>query len=212
MTKLRSSLLVPLLVLSMAACKGSSEPAGSDASPAAPPEPPVELTAADLPDLVLQPDEAPEGLASAEGIGTPTLEEFWLAECCQPQQDAFRDAGFAGAASAFYEAEGRAKDPAETAPGFAFVSSSAVLFADDESAAEAMRIWNEFFGDDSFTVLPAEGLGDEGFASTGTPRAPEETLVLYFWRQGSVVQHLRAAGGGIGESDVRPLVGAMAAG
>lgn len=169
-------------------------------------------TAADLDDIVLRPDEAPEGTEYLEDrSGELSLKELWPTSCCLGVQDQFRQDGFQTAYAAVFERPGHSADPIDARPGFEVVSSSAVLFLDEQGASEAMGQWADYFREPALEPIDVEGFGEEAVGLAGSPEAPAEILVLYLWRIGRLVLNLRvsAGAGTVGVADARGLADRM---
>lgn len=169
-------------------------------------------TAADLDDIVLRPDEAPAGTEYLEDrSGELTLKELWPTSCCLGVQDQFRQDGFQTAYAAVFERPGHSADPIDARPGFEVVSSSAVLFLDDQGASEAMGQWVDYFREPALESIDVEGFGEEAVGLAGSPEAPAEILVLYLWRIGRLVLSLRVSAGAVtvGVPDARELAERM---
>ncbi len=199
-------LLLPVLMLAAGAC------AGEGARAADPKEPPRVITDETLDQLVLRPEEAPEGTEFVEGSSGPfTVEELWPSDCCLGLQVEFEDLGFRSAYGSRFEKPGYSGDPLVTRPGMEYLNSTAVLFSDDEGASEAIESWFEYFRAPSLDRVSTEGLGDEAIAVIGAPEAPAETMFLYLWRIGRLVLAVRAGAGTgtIGEQDIRSVVDRM---
>jgi hypothetical protein len=153
-------------------------------------------TAEDLDDIVLRPDEAPEGTEVREDAsGQYDLEDFWPSSCCLGLQEQFDQAGFQTARVTMFEQPGHSADPLDTRPGWEQVSSTAVLFFSDEGAAEAMDTWIAYYRAPVLEPVDVDGLGDEAVGLAGSPMAPAEELVMYFWRRGRLLLSLRASTG-----------------
>jgi hypothetical protein len=171
-----------------------------------------DFSAADLAQIVLQPDEAPPGTDFVEESSGPfALEEFWPSTCCPVQQEAFGDAGFSSAYGNIFEKPGHSGDPIDTRPGVEVASSQAALFVDERGASQAMLAWIDYYAAPELGPAPTEGLGEESAGLVGHPNAPAETLILYFWRIGPLVLNLRVSGGTdtIGVEQVRSLADRM---
>lgn len=170
------------------------------------------FTSADLDDIVLPPTEAPpETEFIGELSGRFTLEELWPSSCCPGPHEDFDAAGFRAAYGSWFQRPGHSEDPIDARPGFELVSSTVVLFSDAEGASEAMRSWIEYFKSPGVEPLSTDGLGEEAAGFIGSPDAPAETLVFYFWRIGRLLLALRASGGTgtIGVENIRPLADRM---
>jgi hypothetical protein len=170
--------------------------------------PPRTYAPADLEGLILRRAEAP-GLTVPVQVGALDLDELWPSACCPVQQEAFSDAGFVAAAGALFERPGHSGDPIDTRSGYEVVSSEAALFATDTGASQAMASWIDYHRAPELDPLPARGLGETSAGFVGMPNAPAETVVLFFWRIGRLVLHLRASGGSILVGDVRALADRM---
>jgi hypothetical protein len=200
----RSALALALLLLCIS-CeeKSEAEPASSAQE---------HVSAVDLGDVVLEASEAPPGTEYlAERSGTIRVEELWPSDCCPTQQMVFRDAGFSTAYARVFEKPGHTGEPIDTRAGWETVSSAAVLFRTEEGASTAMDSWLEYYESPALEAAPADGLGDEAVAVTGSPEAPAEVFFLYLWRVDRAVLNLRvsAGTGTVSVSDVRALVDAM---
>jgi hypothetical protein len=163
--------------------------------------------------FVLRAQEAPPETQFVEGGSGPLMrvEQFWPSICCPAQQEAFADAGFRAGYGALFERPGHSGEPIDTRPGYELVSSRVALFATGDGADEAMREWIDYHDAPELAALPARGLGDDAHGFVGTPNAPAETLVLYFWRLGRLVLSLRVSGGTgtVAVSEVRAMVERM---
>jgi hypothetical protein len=169
-------------------------------------------TAADLEDIVLRPDEAPEGTEYLQDrSGELSLKELWPTACCLGVQDQFRQDGFQTAHAAVFERPGHSADPIDARPGFELVSSSAVLFLDDQGASAALDQWVDYFREPALEPVDVAGFGEEAVGLAGSPEAPAEILVLYVWRIGRLVLSLRvsAGAGTVGVADARGLAERM---
>lgn len=156
----------------------------------------TDFSAAELEEIVLQPEEAPPGTDFIEESSGPfALEEFWPSSCCPVQQEAFGDAGFSSAYGNLFQKPGHSGDPIDARPGVEVASSQAALFLDEAGASEAMLAWIEYYAAPELGPAPSEGLGEESAAFVGNPNAPAETLILYFWRIGPLLLNLRVSGG-----------------
>jgi hypothetical protein len=170
------------------------------------------LTAAELDDVVLRSDEAPEGTEYLEDrSGELSLKELWPTACCLGVQDQFRQDGFQTAYAAVFERPGHSADPIDARPGFELVSSSAVLFLDDQGASEALGQWADYFREPALEPIDVAGFGEEAVGLAGSPEAPAEILILYLWRIGRLVLGLRvsAGAGTVGVADARELAERM---
>jgi hypothetical protein len=153
-------------------------------------------TAEDLDDIVLRPDEAPEGTEVRDDASGPyDLEDFWPSSCCLGLQEQFDQAGFQTAQVTMFEQPGHSADPLDTRPGWEQVSSTAVLFFSDEGASQAMDTWIDYYRAPVLEPVDVDGLGVEAVGLAGSPMAPAEELVLYFWRRGRLLLSLRASTG-----------------
>jgi hypothetical protein len=153
-------------------------------------------TAEDLDEIVLSPDEAPEGTeVRADASGPYDLEDFWPSSCCLGLQEQFDQAGFQTAQVTMFEQPGHSADPLDTRPGWEQVSSTAVLFFSEEGASQAMDTWIDYYRAPVLEPVDVDGLGVEAVGLAGSPMAPAEQLVLYFWRRGRLVLSLRASTG-----------------
>lgn len=169
-------------------------------------------TVADLDDIVLQAREAPQGTELRDDASGPyDLEEFWPSACCLGLQAQFDDAGFQTAHVTLLEQPGHSDDPIDTRPGWEQVNSSAVLFLTDEGAAEGMDAWVDYYRAPVLEPVDVRGLGEQAVGLAGSPTAPAEKLVLYFWRHGRLVLSLRASTGTgtVSVTQVRQLVDRM---
>lgn len=170
------------------------------------------LTAAELDDVVLRSDEAPEGTEYLEDrSGELSLKELWPTACCLGVQDQFRQDGFQTAYAAVFERPGHSADPIDARPGFELVSSSAVLFLDDHGASEALGQWADYFREPALEPIDVAGFGEEAVGLAGSPEAPAEILILYLWRIRRLVLGLRvsAGAGTVGVADARELAERM---
>lgn len=182
------------------------EPAGGKA------DPDERVEATELDDVVLGTSEAPPGTEYLPGrSGNLSLEELWPSDCCPSQQLLFEDAGFSAAYGRVFEKPGHTGDPVDTRAGWETMSSVATLFRTTEGASTAMDAWLEYFESPSLEAAPADGLGDEAVAVTGSPESPSEVFFLYLWRIDSAVLALRvsAGAGTVSVADVRALVDRM---
>jgi hypothetical protein len=170
--------------------------------------PPRSVSPADLGGITLQRSEAPADMVPVQ-VGDLEIDELWPSDCCVALQEVFSDAGFVAAAGALFERPGHSGDPIDTRTGYEVVSSEAALFATDTGADDAMVSWIDYHRAPELDPLPARGLGEDAVAFVGMPNAPAETVVLYFWRIGRLVLHLRATGGSILVADVRALADRM---
>ena len=153
-------------------------------------------TAEDLDEIVLRPDEAPEGTEVRDDASGPyDLEDFWPSSCCLGLQEQFDQAGFQTAQVTMFEQPGHSADPLDTRPGWEQVSSTAVLFFSDEGASEAMETWIDYHRAPVLEPVDVDGLGAEAVGLAGSPMAPAEEQVLYFWRRGRLLLSLRASTG-----------------
>jgi hypothetical protein len=153
-------------------------------------------TAEDLDDIVLRPEEAPQGTEVRDDASGPyDLQDFWPSSCCLGVQEQFDKAGFQTAQVTMFERPGHSADPLDTRPGWEQVSSSAVLFFSDEGAAEAMDTWIDYYRAPVLEPVDVDGLGGEAVGLAGSPTAPAEELYLYFWRRGRLLLSLRASTG-----------------
>jgi hypothetical protein len=169
-------------------------------------------TAEDLDDIVLRPDEAPEGTEIRDDAsGAYDLEDFWPSSCCLGLQEQFDQAGFQTAQVTMFEQPGHSADPLDTRPGWEQVSSTAVLFFSDEGAAQAMETWIDYYRAPVMDPVDVDGLGVEAVGLAGSPMAPAEELILYFWRRGRLLLSLRASTGAgtVPVADVRRLADRM---
>lgn len=195
-----------VVLLLLPAC---GQPEAGDEAPQLPPR---FHTAADLDDIVLRPEEGPEGTEYLEDrSGELSLKELWPTACCLGVQDQFRQAGFQTAYAAVFERPGHSADPIDARPGFEVVSSSAVLFLDDRGASEAMAQWVDHFREPALEPIDVAGFGEEAVGLAGSPEAPAEVLILYLWRIGRLVLSLRvsAGAGTVGVADARRLAERM---
>ena len=150
----------------------------------------------ELEGFVLRPDEGPPGTRFVEGGSGPlSVEQMWPSSCCPAQQEAFDDAAYRAGYGALFVRPGHSGEPIDTRPGFEVVNSEAALFVTEEGATEAMGVWVDYHEASELDALPAEGLGEDAAAFVGSPNAPAETVVLFFWRKGRLVLFLRATGG-----------------
>jgi hypothetical protein len=153
-------------------------------------------TAEDLDDIVLRSDEAPQGTEVRDDASGPyDLEDFWPSSCCLGLQEQFDQAGFQTAQVTMFEQPGHSADPLDTRPGWEQVSSAAVLFFSDEGASQAMKTWIDYYRAPVLEPVDVDGLGVEAVGLAGSPMAPAEELVLYFWRRGRLLLFLRASTG-----------------
>jgi hypothetical protein len=153
-------------------------------------------TAEDLDEIVLRPDEAPEGTEVRDDASGPyDLEDFWPSSCCLSLQEQFDRAGFQTAHVIMFEQPGHSADPLDTRPGWEQVSSTAVLFFSNEGASQAMETWIDYYRSPVLEPVDVDGLGGEAVGLAGSPMAPAEELVLYFWRRGRLLMSLRASTG-----------------
>lgn len=192
--------LTTTVAVAVASCSGGT--AGGTTKP------PRTFTPAELEALVLHGDEAP-GLTVPVQVGDLKLDELWPSACCPAQQEAFSDAGFVAAAGGRFERPGHSADPIDARSGYEVVSSAAALFTTEAGAADAMGSWIDYHRAPELDPIPARGLGEASAAFVGMPNAPAETVILFFWRIGRLVLHLRATGGGIQVADVRALADRM---
>jgi hypothetical protein len=182
------ALSLALLVAGASSCAGR-ETVGASHRPRT-------FAPADLGGVVLRPDEGPDGTRFVEGAsGSLTVRQFWPSTCCPSQQDAFEEAGFLAGYGVLFEKPGRSGEPIDTRPGYELLSSRAALFRSEAGASDAMAVWMEYQDTSELEPLPVEGLGEEGAAFVGSPDAPAETVVLYFWRMGRLLLYLRASVG-----------------
>jgi hypothetical protein len=168
--------------------------------------------AEDLDNIVLRPDEAPEGTEIRDDAsGAYDLEDFWPSSCCLGLQEQFDRAGFQTAEVTMFEQPGHSADPLDTRPGWEQVSSTAVLFFSDEGASEAMETWIDYYRAPVLEPVDVDGLGAEAVGLAGSPMAPAEELVLYFWRRGRLLLSLRASTGAgtVPVAEVRRLADRM---
>jgi len=164
----------------------------------------------DLPRILLQPSEAPEGTAYAEGYSGPRSLEAFARDGAE--LDALRADGFRAAYVAYFPPEAffeRRTIP----PDAVAIQVIAVLFEGPDGASTTM---NRFVGDvrerqlRDATDLPAGGLGDESFGLQGRAAVDGSPLVVYVWRVRNLV--LVASGSGpISAEEVRTLAGKMQA-
>jgi hypothetical protein len=153
-------------------------------------------TAEDLDEIVLRPDEAPEGTEVRDDASGPyDLEDFWPSSCCLGLQEQFDQAGFQTARVTMFEQPGHSADPLDTRPGWEQVSSIALLFFSEEGASKAMDAWIDYYRAPVLEPVDVDGLGVEAVGLAGSPMAPAEELVLYFWRRGRLLLSLRASTG-----------------
>jgi hypothetical protein len=165
---------------------------------------------AELEGFVLRRDEAPLVTEYVDDAsGSLDLDELWPSSCCPAQQEVFADAAFRGAAGALFERPGHSGDPIDTRPGYEVLSSQVALFVTEAGASAAMEEWIDYHAAPELDPLLARGLGQEAAAFVGSPNAPGETVVLFYWRIGGLVLHLRATGGGIRVTEVRAMADRM---
>jgi hypothetical protein len=171
-----------------------------------------QLDAANLDEVVLRADEAPEGTDYLpERSGALLLDELWPSDCCPGQQVLFEDDGFTTAYAGVFEKPGHTSDPIDTRSGWEVVSSAAVLFETSTGASEALGDWLAYYDSPVLDRLPTDGLGEEAVAVMGSPNAPAEVFYLYLWRVDRAVLALRASvgTGTVPPDDVRALVDRM---
>lgn len=216
MPRRRSAASVTLVLL-LSACGGGG---GGGEGQQAPAE--STFAQADLPGIVLQEDQAPDGTSfDQENSGPNTLEQTWQSECCQEEQDATRAAGFQAAHLSIFGGE-------EGSP-FAYVLTAAILFEDPAGAAESIGIAEGWLTGDgqapelllgldaeqaSMEAGPIEGLGADAISitMTGTPEdGPERQAIFMFWRVGNASLQARGVGlaEAFGPADVRALADTM---
>jgi len=153
-------------------------------------------SASQLEGFVLRPDEGPPGTQFVEGAsGSLSVEQFWPSSCCPAQQEAFADAGFQAGYATLFERPGRSGDPIDTRPGYELLSSRAALFVTQRGAEEALQTWIEYHEAPELDAVPVDGLGEEAQGYVGSPDAPAETVVLYFWRMGRLLLYVRVSAG-----------------
>ena len=193
-----------VVVFSLTSC-GGEEAEGNVAAG-------VKVTSTDLGEIVLPVNEAPEEVDYiAERSGSVSLEDLWPSDCCPSQQIAFEDAGFSEAYARVFQKAGHSDDPIDTRPGWEIVSSAAVLFRTAQGASEAMDAWIGYYESPALEALPADDLGQEAIAVTGSPNAPAEVFFLYLWRVDRALMSLRVSAGAdtVTVEDVRALVDRM---
>jgi hypothetical protein len=194
--------------VSLAAALTLGVPGCSGKTPQVAAAPPQSVAPADLAGVTLQRSEGP-GETVPVRVGDLELDELWPSDCCVALQEAFSDAGFVAAAGALFERPGHSGDPIDTRPGYEVVSSEVASFVTDGGASDAMASWVDYHRAPELDPLPAQGLGADALAFVGMPNAPAETVVLFFWRIGRLVLHLRATGGSILVTEVRALADRM---
>ncbi|MGH2692442.1 MAG: hypothetical protein ACRDHM_08060 [Actinomycetota bacterium] len=200
----RGAAAATALLMLLSACGGGG--AASDAGPTR------HVSAVELGQIVLPASDAPEGTEYLpERSGTIPLEELWPSDCCPSQQLAFEDAGFSTAYARVFLKPGHSDDPIDTRAGWELVSSAALLFKTPEGATEAMDSWLGYYESPVLEALPADDLGDEAVAVTGSPNAPAEVFFLYLWRIDRALLALRvsAGSGTVTGEQVRELVDRM---
>jgi hypothetical protein len=179
-----------LLLLAGAACSADAadgkSAAGSDRY----------YTAGELPDLVLRPGERPEGTELRDDLsGRQNVDRFLPTSCCLALQEAFEEAGFQVAHVRVFERPGHSADPIDTRPGWEVAESTAVLFLDEEGAAQAMDAWVEEVRTPYFDPVDLRGFGDRAVGLTGSPESAAERTFLFVWRRGRLLLSLRASTG-----------------
>ena len=207
------------LLLITTACGNGDEGNGAQQEPVQ--EEPT-FAQEDLPEIVLQESEAPEGTTfSREDSGPITLEEAWESNCCQEEQDAVGAAGFQAAHLSVFGGE--------QGGTFAFVLSTAMLFEDPAGATESVGVAEGWIsedeqapmlllgidpGDPTIEPVPTQGLGDDatGIAVSGTSeRGQDIQAIVMFWRVGNVSLQARGVGfvEAFGPEDVRAIADTM---
>lgn len=208
----RGLAVLTLVTIALAACGGGGKPTARPTTKPLKSSKTFEET--DLSGLVLVESDAPGDTAFLEDrAGVLTLEEFW--GCCKEQHDDFVSFGYRTGYRTAFQQDELPEEVADWDAGVAFANSVVTLFDDTRGASRAMPVWRDFFkaSAEGKTKKTSPGLGDEGTGLTGEFFKEDQQMVIYFWRVGNVVFHLRIGGraGTIETSDARRLARKMAA-
>lgn len=179
--------------LALAACGGGQKTFESD----------------DLPGIVLEQDEVPEGATLvALRDGSVAVAGLW-----GTNPDASRigrellAGGFVDAARTHFETQ------TLTGSDGVIVFSVAILFEDTDSASRGLQLAAEGYLEDGQSApreVSAEGLGEDGLGVEGlfTPENPDLTGSAFVWRTGNLVL-LAYGAGALDEGAVRELAERM---
>ncbi len=173
-------------------------------------------TREDLPRLVLQQSQAPEGTQFVHASsGYKSLEEY--AKDDQIKKVALQNAGYVTSYFTFFLSPrfyGPGKDGTISTEG-SLADSFVLLFETPEGASKGLQIVEEAVRRDGKDLRdrPADDIGDEAIGIKGTLQVGLPPGYLFAWREGNVVLGLVAAGApdNINEQAVRVLVDQMRA-
>ena len=186
------------LALLLAGCTGGGDP--------------PDFVAADLPQLVLLPEEAPVGTTLVDASsGAVSVNE--IAEDAT-EAAALQAAGFvSGYITFFFNQDLRGEE--ELNPEASEAASFALLFGDADGAREGLEILEADVRNDGTGLdeRPTSGFGEDAFAFYGVLDTGEPPGFLFAWRVANVVQVLVASGArdAIREDSARELAGVMRA-
>lgn len=166
-----------------------------------------------LPGLVLQPFEAPEGTSLDQGSsGAQTLEEF--AGDDEVKKTELVEAGFVTSYFRLFLAPELFGDGTALSPTGSLATSFALLFRTPEGAEQGLGIVERSVRRDGRNLRdkPSAGLGDASFGLEGTLEPGLPPGFLYAWKFGNAVFGIVAAGapGSINENAARDLADRMA--
>jgi hypothetical protein len=175
---LRRSFALTLLVTTLAACGRSEEPT---------------FVAADLPGILLHPDEAPAGTRASTLGGRSDLDSFARDAA---ERGALLADGFVSGYVVYFPPESyfRKQPHADTDVSYQAIGG---LFEDTDGAASSLHRYVEDLRARQMpgaSDVSAAGLGDEAFGLTGGAASDGSFLRVYAWRVSNLILVLVASG------------------